>query len=104
MLPECRKSLETPDLDDTNTEPRWNDIERGKPKNFEKNISQYNLHRRRRHHHMALQPNSGPGLPLWGFVTITFLQGWIVSPVPNPQTGGPGLRIYDPRWPQIQPP
>jgi hypothetical protein len=21
---------------------------------------------------MALQPNSGPGLPLWGFVTITF--------------------------------
>jgi hypothetical protein len=26
------------------------------------------------HHHMALQPKSGPGLPLWGFVTITFLQ------------------------------
>jgi hypothetical protein len=32
---------------------------------------------------MALQPNSGPGLPLWGFVTITFLQGWIVNPAPN---------------------
>jgi hypothetical protein len=47
------------------------------------------------HHHMALQPNSGPGLPLWGFTTITFLQGWIVSPAPNPQPGGPGLRLYD---------
>jgi hypothetical protein len=46
---------------------------------------------------MALQPNSGPGLPLWGFVTITFLQGWIVTPAPNPQPGGPGLCIYDPR-------
>jgi hypothetical protein len=46
---------------------------------------------------MVLQPNSGPGLPLWGFVTITFLQGWIVSPAPNTQPGGPGLRIYDPR-------
>jgi hypothetical protein len=33
----------------------------------------------------------------WGFVTITFLQGWIVSPAPNPQPGGLGLRIYDPR-------
>jgi hypothetical protein len=46
---------------------------------------------------MALQPNSGPGLPLWGFVTIAFLQGWIVSPAPNPQPGGPSLCIYDPR-------
>jgi hypothetical protein len=46
---------------------------------------------------MALQPNSGPGLPLWGFVTITFLRDWIVSPAPNPQPGGPDLRIYDPR-------
>jgi hypothetical protein len=33
---------------------------------------------------MALQPKSGPGLPCWGFVTITFLQGWIVSPRPTP--------------------
>jgi hypothetical protein len=49
------------------------------------------------HHHMALQPNSAPGLPLWGFVTLTLLQGWIVSPAPNPQPGEPGLRIYDPR-------
>jgi hypothetical protein len=32
-----------------------------------------------------------------GFVIITFLRGWIVSPAPNPQPGGPGLRIYDPR-------
>jgi hypothetical protein len=46
---------------------------------------------------MALQPNSGPGLRFWGFVTITFLRGWIVSPAPNPQPGGPGLRIYDSR-------
>jgi hypothetical protein len=46
---------------------------------------------------MALQPYTGPGLPFWGFPTITFLQGWIVSPAPNPQPGGPGLRIYDSR-------
>jgi hypothetical protein len=46
---------------------------------------------------MALQPNTGPGLPFWGFVTIAFLRGSIVSPTPNPQPGGPGLRIYDPR-------
>jgi hypothetical protein len=52
---------------------------------------------------MALQPNSGPVPTLflhrgfcWGFVTITFLQGWIVSPAPNPKPGGPGIRIYDP--------
>jgi hypothetical protein len=31
---------------------------------------------------MALQPNTGPGLPFWGSVT-TFLQGWIVSPMPH---------------------
>jgi hypothetical protein len=46
---------------------------------------------------MALQPNMGPGLPFWGFVTITFLQGYTVSPAPNPQPGGPGLSIYDSR-------
>jgi hypothetical protein len=46
---------------------------------------------------MAVQPNSGPAPLPWGFITITFLQGWIVSPVPNPQPVGPGLRIYDPR-------
>jgi hypothetical protein len=34
--------------------------------------------------------------PKSGFVTISFLQGWIVSTAPNPQPGGPGLRIYDP--------
>jgi hypothetical protein len=48
-------------------------------------------------HYMAVQPNTGPGLPFWSFVTITFLQGWIVSTAPNPQPGGPGFRIYDPR-------
>jgi hypothetical protein len=46
---------------------------------------------------MALQPNSGPGLPLWGFVTITFLQGWIVNQVPNPQPGGQGSVFMTPR-------
>jgi hypothetical protein len=35
--------------------------------------------------------------PFWGFVTITFLLGWIVSPAPNPQPGGTGLRIYEPQ-------
>jgi hypothetical protein len=51
------------------------------------------------HHHMALQTMSGPGLPCWGFATITFLQGRIVSPAPNPQppTWIPSLRIYGPR-------
>jgi hypothetical protein len=50
--------------------------------------------------------HSGPGLRLWGFVTITFLQGWIVTPEPNPQPGGSGLRIYDPPgtgWPSYTP-
>jgi hypothetical protein len=58
------------------------------------------------HHHMALQPNLGPGLPFWGFVIITFLQGWTVSPAPNPQPGGPGLGNYDPPetgWPSYTP-
>jgi hypothetical protein len=32
-----------------------------------------------------------------GFVILIFLQGWIVSPAPNPRPGGPGLCIYDPR-------
>jgi hypothetical protein len=32
---------------------------------------------------MALQPKSGHGLPLWGFVTINFSRGWIISPAPN---------------------
>jgi hypothetical protein len=39
----------------------------------------------------------GPWPPCWGFVTITFLRVWIVSPAPNPQPGGPDLRIYDRR-------
>jgi hypothetical protein len=29
--------------------------------------------------------------PLMGFHNSNFLQGWIVSPAPNPQPGGPGL-------------
>jgi hypothetical protein len=42
-------------------------------------------------------PNRALASPFWGFVTINFLRVWIVSPAPNPQPGGPGLRIYDPR-------
>jgi hypothetical protein len=34
---------------------------------------------------MDLQPKSGPDLHFWGFITINFLRGWIVSPAPNPQ-------------------
>jgi hypothetical protein len=45
------------------------------------------------YHHMALQPNSGPGLPYWGFVTI---QGLIDCPAPNPQLGGPGSVFMTP--------
>jgi hypothetical protein len=48
-------------------------------------LSNYYYH----HHHMPLQPKAGPGLPFWGLVVITFLRGWIVSPAPNPQPGGP---------------
>jgi hypothetical protein len=32
---------------------------------------------------MALQPNSGPGLPLWGFLTITFFTELVQCPTPN---------------------
>jgi hypothetical protein len=49
------------------------------------NLKSHTIHQ---HHHMALQPNWGPVLSLWDFVTITFLQGWIVSPAPNPQELG----------------
>jgi hypothetical protein len=30
-------------------------------------------------------------------VTICFLRGGVVGPTPNPQPGGPGLRIYVPQ-------
>jgi hypothetical protein len=33
---------------------------------------------------MALQPNSGPGLLLWGFITITFLWGLMLVQRPTP--------------------
>jgi hypothetical protein len=37
-----------------------------------------------------------PWPPLFGgFLTISSLWGWIVSPAPNPQPGEPGLCIYD---------
>jgi hypothetical protein len=49
------------------------------------------------HHHMALQPKSGPGLPFFGFLNNNLFTGWTISPALNPQPGGPGLRIYDPR-------
>jgi hypothetical protein len=49
----------------------------------------------------ALQPRVGLGL-LWAFITNDFLQGGVVSPTPNTQPGGPGLRIYIP-WRQDGP-
>jgi hypothetical protein len=60
---------------------------------------------------MALQPISDLGLLYflppcnllrgfsWGSVTAVFLWCGVVSPTPNPQSGGPGLCIYDP-WRQ----
>jgi hypothetical protein len=33
---------------------------------------------------MALQPNSGPGLPFWGFVTITFYRAGLLVQRPTP--------------------
>jgi hypothetical protein len=38
-------------------------------------------------------PSRALASPFWGFLTITFLRGWIVSPAPNPQSGAPGLHI-----------
>jgi hypothetical protein len=38
----------------------------------------------------------GPWPPLWGFITIAFLQGWIVSPAPNPQPGRPASVFMTP--------
>jgi hypothetical protein len=46
----------------------------------------------------SYSPSRALASPVWGFITITFLRGWIVSPAPNPHPG-PGLRIYDP-WRQ----
>jgi hypothetical protein len=33
---------------------------------------------------MALQPKSGPALPFWGFVTITFLRAGLLVQRPTP--------------------
>jgi hypothetical protein len=52
---------------------------------------------------MALQLNSGPGLPLWGFVTEAFSQGWIVSPASKPQLGWPGLWSPETGWSSYTP-
>jgi hypothetical protein len=42
-------------------------------------------------------PPQNPDEFLGGLSTIFFLQGRIVSPTPNPHTGGPGLCIYIPQ-------
>jgi hypothetical protein len=39
----------------------------------------------------------GPWRPHMRFRNSSFLWCGVVSPTPNPQLGGPGLRIYDPR-------
>jgi hypothetical protein len=53
---------------------------------------------------LAPQPNLGLGLlhKIWlNFVEasqqFSFLQGRVVSPMPNPHPGGPGLCIYIPQ-------
>jgi hypothetical protein len=46
---------------------------------------------------MALQPIEGLGLLYWGSVTAYFYGVGLLAPTPNPQPGGLGLRIYDPR-------
>jgi hypothetical protein len=33
---------------------------------------------------MAVHPNSGPGLPLWGFITITFYGAGLLLQRPTP--------------------
>jgi hypothetical protein len=33
---------------------------------------------------MAVQPNTGPGLPFWGFVTITFYRAGLLVQRPTP--------------------
>jgi hypothetical protein len=43
------------------------------------------IHHSLHHHHMALEPNWGPGLPFLGFRNNNLLWGWIVSAAPNPQ-------------------
>jgi hypothetical protein len=46
-------------------------------------------------------PERALASPFCGSVTITFLQGWIVSPTPNPQPGGPPRRQGDPAIPPV---
>jgi hypothetical protein len=53
--------------------------------------------------HPSIHPSNGPTAhigpwpPLLRFHNRSFLWCRVVSPTPNPQPGGPGLRIYDPR-------
>jgi hypothetical protein len=55
---------------------------------------------------MALQPNSGPGLPFWDFLTVTFYGAGLLvqNPTPNLEdqvsvfmTPGTGWPSYTPR-------
>jgi hypothetical protein len=49
------------------------------------------------HHRMALQPNLGPGFPFLGFRNNNLFTGLDCWSRAQPSTGGPGIRIYDPR-------
>jgi hypothetical protein len=57
------------------------------------------------HHHMALQPNSGPGLPLRGFVAIPFYRvGLLVQrPTPNLEDQASGFMTPRDRVTQLYP-
>jgi hypothetical protein len=50
-------------------------------------------------------PNRALAVPFWGFVTITFLRGWIVSPAPNPQLEDQVSAFMTPKtgWPSYTP-
>jgi hypothetical protein len=58
---------------------------------------------------LAPQPSLDLGLPLFfseASQQFSFLQGRVVSPTPNPQSGEPGLCIYIPQgagWPSYTP-
>jgi hypothetical protein len=62
---------------------------------------------RHHYHHMALQPSSGPGLPLWGFVTFSNLfyrAAFLVQrPTPNLEDQASVFMIPGDRVAQLYP-
>jgi hypothetical protein len=55
---------------------------------------------------MAVQPKSGRGLPIWGFITIiflTWLDCWSSAQPPTWRTRPPYLRPPETGWPSYIP-